>query len=151
MKVSWLLGICILSGTAWAGDPVLGTWRLNVNKSSYNPGPAPKSQVRRYEAVEGGIQVTIKTVTADGKSTSVQHPLNYDGQEHPITGSGQADAIALEKIDEYTSEAVLKHAAKIIGRNRRTVSPDGKTMTITYEGAGNGGRPIKNIAVYERQ
>jgi hypothetical protein len=26
----------------WAADPVLGTWELNVAKSKYDPGPAPK-------------------------------------------------------------------------------------------------------------
>jgi hypothetical protein len=81
----------------------------------------------------------------------VQHPLNYDGKEHPVTGSSTADAIALAKIDEYTSEAVLKHASIVVGTNRRVVSKDGKTMTITYQGTDARGRPVKNTAEYEKQ
>ena len=42
---SFFLGSAI---AAWAADPVLGTWELNVAKSKYNPGPAPKSQTRIY-------------------------------------------------------------------------------------------------------
>jgi hypothetical protein len=151
MRLSLVIAFCSLNGVVWAADPVLGTWKLNLEKSSYNPGPAPKSQTRIYEAHPEGIRVTIKTTMPDGRSTSVQHPLNYDGKEHPITGSSQSDAIVLQKIDDYTSEAVLKHASKVLGRNRRVVSNDGKTMTISYEGTDNRGRQVKNIGVYEKR
>ena len=145
-----LIVLCCLHSTVWAADPVLGIWNLNVAKSTYKPGPAPKSQMRIYEAHPEGIKVTIKTIHADGKSTSVEHPVNYDGKEHPITGSSQSDAIVLEKVDEYTSEATLKHAGKVIGTNRRSISKDGRTMTITYEGADQRGA-VKNTAVYDKK
>ena len=145
-----LIVLCCLHSTVWAADPVLGIWNLNVAKSNYRPGPAPKSQTRIYEEHPEGIKVTIKTVHADGKSTSVEHPVNYDGKEHPVTGSSQTDAIALEKVDEYTSEATLKHAGKVIGTNRRSISRDGRTMTIDYEGTDQRGA-VKNKAVYDKQ
>jgi len=115
MRFSLIVVFCCLHSTVWAADPVLGTWNLNLAKSTYKPGPAPKSQTRIYEAHPQGVKVTIKTIDAEGKSTSIEHPVNYDGKEHPVTGSSQTDAIALEKIDEYTSEATLKHAGKVIG------------------------------------
>ena len=31
-------------------DPLIGTWILNVAKSKYTPGPAPKSSTVVYEA-----------------------------------------------------------------------------------------------------
>jgi hypothetical protein len=151
MRFSLLIAFCCIRSLLCAADPVIGKWKLNIAKSTYTPGPAPKSQTRIYEEHSGGIRVTIKTVHADGQSRSVQHPLNYDGKEHPVTGSSTADAIALEKIDEYTSEAVLKHASIVVGTNRRVVSKDGKTMTITYQGTDQRGRAVKNMAVYEKQ
>lgn len=151
MRFSMVVVFYSLCSTVWAADPVLGTWKLNLSKSSYSPGPAPKSQTRIYEAHPQGVQVTIKTIHANGESTTVQHPVNYDGKEHPVTGGGQADAIALQKIDDYTAESTLKHASKIIGSNRRSVSQDGKTMTITYQGTDGKGRSVKNTAVYEKQ
>jgi len=57
----------------------------------------------------------------------------------------------LQRIDDHTSESVMKHANKIIGRNRRVVAEDGKTMTITYEGLDSRGREIKVTAIYDRQ
>ncbi|HZO57169.1 MAG TPA: hypothetical protein VFB63_30950 [Bryobacteraceae bacterium] len=151
MKISLVLGISLLCSVAWAGDPVLGTWRLNLKKSIFSPGPAPKSQTRIYEEHGGGVRVTIKTVDAEGQTTSVQHPLNYDGRAYAVVGSSQTDAIILEKIDDYTSEAILKHATTVIGKNRRVVSRDGKTLTITYEGTSNLSQPVKNVVVYDRQ
>jgi hypothetical protein len=151
MRLSLAVAFCSLNWVVWAADPVLGTWKLNVEKSSYSPGPAPKNQIRIYEENQEGIRVTIKTTMPEGQSTSVQHAVNYDGKEHPIVGSSQSDAIVLEKIDDYTSEAVLKHANKVFGTNRRVVSKDGKTMTITFQGTDSRGRKVNNTAVYDKQ
>lgn len=148
-----LVVMVAFSATGFGADPVLGTWKLNVEKSNYTPGPAPKRQTRTYEAHPMGIRVTIQTVHADGQTVSVQHPVNYDGKEHPITGDANqaANAIVLVQIDPFTSEATLKHANKIIGTNRRIVAADGRSMTITYQGTDARGRPVKNTAVYDKQ
>lgn len=135
----------------WAAEPVLGTWKLNLEKSRYVPGPSPGSQIRVYEAHPEGIKVTITTVDAEGRKTSVEHPVNYDGKEHPLSGPSQANAIVLVKIDDYTSEAPIKHASGILGTNRRTVSSDGQTMTISYQGTDSRGGAVKNKAVYGKQ
>ena len=36
--------------TAVAADSNIGTWKLNVAKSKFSPGPAPKSQTLKIEA-----------------------------------------------------------------------------------------------------
>src|SRR5262245_26035510 len=47
-----VLGIaCTLLGSrlaAQAADPILGTWVLNVARSTFSPGPAPRSETRTY-------------------------------------------------------------------------------------------------------
>ena len=97
------------------------------------------------------MKVIIKTVDAEGKSTVVEHPANYDGKDYPITGSTQADVIVLKQIDLYTSEAILKHADRVLATARRVVSTDGKSLTVTYQGADSGGRKVDSVAVYERR
>ena len=151
MRFFFCVALCGMVSVIWAADPVLGKWKLNVERSKYLPGPAPKSQTRVYEAKADGIKVTIRTVAEDGEAVVVEHPLNYDGKEQPVIGSRQSDAIALQRIDEYTSESVMKHADKVIGTNRRVVALDGKTMTITYQGLDSTGRQVKVTAVYDRQ
>ena len=36
------------TSAALAADPAIGTWKLNLAKSTFSPGPAPRSQVRTY-------------------------------------------------------------------------------------------------------
>ena len=51
---------------AQAPDPLVGTWKLDVAKSTYKPGPAPKSATVVIDAAGKGIKVAVDAVTADG-------------------------------------------------------------------------------------
>jgi hypothetical protein len=129
-------------------DPLFGTWHLNVSRSKYKPGPAPKSQTRIYERHRFGIRATVTTIHADGRLTTVQSVYDYDKQEHPITGSEEVDAIVVTRINAYTHEATLSHAGHVIGTFRRVISEDGKQMTVTLR------RPdseVDNVEVYEKE
>ena len=135
----------------WAADPIAGTWKLDLAKSKYKPGPAPVSETRTYEMLKDGLKATVRTVAPDGTSTTAEFPVNYDGRYYTLTGDPQFDKIALTKIDDHTGEATLLHGEIVVGVARRTVSADGKTMTITYKGQGSEGQEIENVAVYEKQ
>ena len=143
-----LLGAAIF---AWAADPVVGTWELNKAKSTYLPGPAPKNETRIYDEQPGGVRVTVRTIEADGSSTTVHISANYDGKDYPVTGDGEINAIALKKVNEYTAEATLMHGGNVVATAVRELSRDSKTMTITYKGTDREGRRVNNKAVYEKQ
>jgi hypothetical protein len=131
-----------------AHNAIVGTWALVVDKSRYNPGPPPQSQTRTYEAQPKGIKTTIRTVLADGETTTVSYTANYDSVEYRVTGSATADGIKLTQIDPNTAEAKLMHAGRVVGTARRLVSPDGRTMTITlWDVRGS----IQNVAYYEKR
>ena len=130
------------------GNAVIGTWRLVVEKSRYNPGPPPQSQLRTYEPQAKGVKTTIRTVLADGETTTVSYTANYDSIEYHVTGSPTADGIKLTQIDPNTAEANLMHAGRIVGTARRVVAPDGRTMTITLRDARGS---VQNVAFYEKQ
>src|ERR1043165_4539431 len=123
--------IVCTTALVWATDPVVGTWTLDAASSKFNPGPAPKEQTRVYEAKGEGIKVIVKTVEADGQSTTVNISANYDGKDYPISGSSTYDAIELKRVNDRTAEATLLHAGKVVATSRREVSEDGRTMTIT--------------------
>lgn len=133
-----------------ASDPVLGTWYLNVAKSRYDPGPRPRSQTRVYTLDKDGIKAVSTTVYANGNSDTVHYPSNYDGKEHPVAGSPDTDGIVMKKVDDRTAESNLIHAGKVIGTTRRTVSRDGKTLTIVYKGVGPKGEQVSNNTVYDK-
>ena len=55
--------IPLLSTSLWSADPSIGTWKLNVRRSSFHPGPGFQSETRTYEEQKDGVKVTIRTVS----------------------------------------------------------------------------------------
>jgi hypothetical protein len=92
-----------------AADLLLGTWKLNVAKSKYSPGPAPKSVTVTYEAAGDGYKRTGESIAADGKKTSFEYTAKYDGKDYPVKGSENFDAISVKRIDDHNTEATLKN------------------------------------------
>ncbi len=134
-----------------ADDPILGTWKLNLSKSKYIPGPAPRSQTRVYRKQANGIFVTIETVDARGrKQPTIEFEEKYDGKEYPIKGSEIGDALVLKRINNYLSEAIMKHGGMVVATTRRIITDNGKTLMLIYQEA-NYDRPVDNIIVYDRQ
>ncbi len=43
-------------------DPLVGTWKLDLAKSTYKPGPAPKSATVVIDAAGKGIKVAVDAV-----------------------------------------------------------------------------------------
>jgi len=136
---------------AQAADPLNGTWELNLTKSKYDPGPAPRNQTRTYEVAGDTMKYTAKGIDAAGKPTLVEHKANYDGKDYPITGSPDADTISLKRIDGSTSEATLKKAGKVVTVNTRVVSKDGKVMTVTGKGTNAKGEKVNNVLVFDKR
>ena len=134
-----------------AADRALGTWRLNIAKSKFNPGPPPESQTRTYELYRDGIRTTVRNGVRRREYTFVQFVSDYRGDQVPISGSPDADMIALKSVDADTAEADLYHAGRAIGRVRRVISRDGQTMTITVELNNVEGVRVTNVQVFEKQ
>jgi len=64
-----LLSVLALTAVVIAADNNVGTWKLNLAKSAYRPGPAPKSQTLTIEAWgEDGVKYT-----ADGVGAGREH------------------------------------------------------------------------------
>jgi hypothetical protein len=149
------LGVCLFATSSLSSfaqtDPVIGTWKLNLAKSKYSPGPPPKSQTVTYEAVGQGIKLTVKIMDADGKPIDIQATANYDGKDHPITGDPNVDTIAWKRIDAYTVESTRKKAGKVMVIATSVISKDGKTRTVTEKGVNAKGEKINNTAVFEKQ
>lgn len=133
-------------------DSQVGVWTLNVAKSKYSPGPGPKSGTTKVEAAGTGTKVTVDQVRADGTKAHWEFTANYDGKDSPVTGDNpNADTVARKRIDANTVETVSKKAGKVTTTQTSTVSPDGKTRTVTTKGTGADGKPVHNVAVYEKQ
>jgi hypothetical protein len=94
--------------------------------------------------------VTVTTTDAEGRITAVEFPAIYDGKTYPVKGPGPIDALALVKINNFQSRATLKHAGNVIASAERTISEDGRVLTISYKQP-DGECPVDNVSVYEKQ
>ena len=138
---------------AWAqaGDPGMGTWKLNLQKSKYSPGPAPKSLMVKFEPAGKGIKTTADFVPTAGDTMSSEYTVEYDGKDYPISGSPSVDTVALKKIGAGKIERTDKKGGKVVQKFVRTVSADGKTMTITQKGTTSKGETFNNVLVLDKQ
>jgi hypothetical protein len=144
------LGVVLVVGdivSVSAQDPRVGTWKLNVAKSTFSPGPAPRSNTMKIEASGQGEKFTTEGVNAEEGRTAVQYTANYDGKDYPITGAPNADMISLKRIDARTVERTNKKDGKVNVTITYVVSQDGKTMTATVKGTNAQGQPVKRCCL----
>ena len=148
--VALVVGTPVLTGQSPAsGEKILlGTWRLDLSKSKYFPGPAPLSETRIYAADKDGVLGVINRVHADRHTEIIEYRANYD-REQTVTGTPAYDAITLKRIDDHTSVSTLSHAGMVFGTAKRVISPDGNTMTITFERK-TSEDTVRTFAVYHR-
>ena len=148
---SALLTLAVLA-IAQPKDPFAGTWKLNVAKSKYSPGPAPKTSTATYEAAGAGYKVSVRTEPASGEVQEWSYTTNLDGKDSPVTGNNpNADSVAVKRINATTMENVSKRGGKATITSRIVVSADGKTRTNTQTGMDAKGQKVHNVLVFERQ
>ena len=147
-----LAALVATTGALGAADHWLGTWKLNLAKSRYNPPElAPRSQTIKREAVEGGMKIVTDGVDAQGKVTHNEYSAKFDGKDYPWTGQANADTIALLRIDDEYYEAIWKLKGEVTITSNTVVSKDGNTLTTTQSGKDAQGRVVLNMAVFDRQ
>ena len=146
-----ILGVSAAAVAADAPDPIVGTWTLNVAKSRFSPGPAPKSQTRTYAQSAQGTSLTFSGVAADGAQVSGQSTFNYDGKDYPISGSPDFDTLSLKRVNGSTAKATLKRGGKRVGTTTRTISAHGKVMTLATKAKDVKGSPYDNVMVFDKQ
>ncbi len=143
----------LLVGAAFAqSDPQVGVWKINLAKSKYAPGPAPKSATTTIVAAGAGAKVTVDQVMADGAKRHYEFTANYDGKDSPVVGNNpDADMVARTRVNANTIQTISKKGGKVTTTQTSAVSSDGKTRTVATKGVNASGQQVNNVAVYEKQ
>ena len=105
----------------------------------------------KYEETVDGVKRTGQNVEAVGKTTSLEYTAKYDGKDYPVTGSELFDTIAIKRIDDHNAQATLKRSGKVIGKAHRSVSSDGKVMTVKISATSAKGEKVNNVVVYDKE
>ena len=134
-----------LAAQTSANDPIVGTWKLNIGKSKFHPGPAPKS-VTITIAQDG--KVTVNETTAEGKDISFSF-TPAEASAVQIEGM-DGTTISQRRVDDHTFEHTWTTGTMTM-HGRGVVSADGRTMKYTLTGTRPDGKAVHNSELYEKQ
>jgi hypothetical protein len=139
-----------LAGPAFAADPIVGTWKLNVAKSKFVAGSELTAGTRVYTEASGLYTLNQKLTGKDGKERSNQ--VQYrDGKDEKQSTAGPADTTLGRKVDANTWDFDLKEDGRVVGNVHRVVSADGKTLTVHNTGLQLSGNTGDETLVFDKQ
>jgi hypothetical protein len=129
-----------------------GVWKLNVAKSKFSPGPAPKESTVTIESAGPGRKVSVTTVAGDGSPVKWGYTGNFDRKENKVTGTNpDADVVMLRRLSERSTRSTSKLAGKQTIVSGLSVSEDGKTLVVAQTGVNGKGQTVKNTLVFDKQ
>ncbi len=135
-----------------ADNPFVGTWKLNVAKSKFNPpSSAYKSMVVKIEAQANGLKFAFNPVDAEGKVSHVEDAPKFDGKDYPVTGDPNTDTVSMKRIGDNGFEVVYKKGGKETNRTSVIISKDGKSSTATAKVKDAKGQELTSTSIYEKQ
>jgi hypothetical protein len=155
--------LCHCVSLAWAQTSagkatplIVGQWKLNAEKSNLRLQP-DSLEIRQYSLRPDGFLIGLLiTVNAQG-CHYLQFTAKSDGKDYPeYSDQITADMIAAGKqtprtysekaIDDYITQWTDKEGGRVTLQGKKTISKDGRTLTITIDG-----RPASQALVYDRQ
>jgi len=135
------------------GELRVGTWELNLAKSTFSPGPPPQRQTLTFKAAGPQWTALLQGVEASGQPLNPDMnnlAITFDGRDHP-TANVDYDTTAWKPAGPNKYEVIRKRAGKIVMTSINELSNDGKTMTITTKGVNANGQSVHNVRVYDKQ
>jgi hypothetical protein len=146
-----LVGMVMVASVARAADdPISGTWKVNLAKSKFDPGPAPKSLTATIK-VENGVETfSSEGMDASGNATHTAFAATFGGPDVPVTGIPYADTIALKRVGTNQIVGTYKKGGKVTVTVHVVVSADGKSRRLTYDGKNQDGKAVHDDVVYDK-
>ncbi len=159
----------VLVGAAGAqtasDDPIIGVWKLNVERSVYSPGPRPPADLVtlfQFEPLEDGfIRFTLSSTNAQGAPVFQIKVFRVDGQQRPVHNQNTIGAFmatgqqtnltrSYRRIDSRATEFTTFNNGVAGNPQVRTVSPNGQTYLNVNRGTNAQGVAFNVVLVYDR-
>lgn len=148
LGLAFLAAILPLTALAQAAQnyPFAGTWKLNVEKSKFSPGPAPKSAT---VTIGEDRKVDYQAETADGQTIKWSVNMKSDGTPADISGM-EGSTVTEKSIDDRTVEHTWK-SPKSTQTGKAVLAKNGKTMVYTLTGTTDDGKPLHNREIWDKE
>jgi hypothetical protein len=156
VNVTFALGLVIVAASAErAGDPIVGTWKLDVGKSKLVPSLSPpRAQTEAYREMPSG-EIQLELTRIDDRGTSVSMIFTWPaggGAVQDPRGSLPKGVTAVETLlapgDWYVT---FLTDGKQTMTMHKVISRDRKVMRQTLKGIDPQGRNVEQIQVLYRQ
>jgi hypothetical protein len=154
LQVVWLLAPLLCA----APDPFVGIWKLDSGKSTFTRGdPSIMLGTMQIEPLGNGLKSTASGANGEGFASDFTFTCSLDGTpckilaSMPLRGANAVDTVSLKRIDARTIAATGTHEGKLVYNDRRVVSADGDTMTVTRDGTTPEGKKYRSTLVLLRQ
>ena len=141
-----LLGLAVATALPQAGlaqsHPLIGTWKVNLAKSKYSPGPPPRSNTAIWEAVGQGFRTRTEGIDAQGNPTKTDAGVfSFDGKSYPYTGNAAYDASSYKQIGITEKVMRAPHLSQMLPSpamksRRRLKGSCGHYSCLAYERKG---------------
>jgi len=152
MAAGWLATEYRVSAQTQIEDGWLGTWKENVDKSSYRPGPAPKSAtIAKWERDGQGLKITMDLLDDKGAQGHWVTTSQLDGKDAPITGGPAGMTRSVKLLEPRTFEIVTKMGGKELTTTRAILSPSGQLLRFVSSGTNAQGQAVSDIIIWEKQ
>lgn len=134
-------------------DRLIGTWKLNPDRSEFDPNHRPSEGIMVLELTpEGHYALTAEGVTEKGeKCTERPAKLIPDGKEHPVPDfPGLISIVTRPDLNTLAAE-VRREDGSVVGGGTYVVSPEGNLLTATNFGYDTQLRQFTQKTVWDRQ
>ena len=131
----------------------VGTWKLDLAKSSFGSEPPPKAvtlTILRDTPESSSWRVEVVHETGERMSFSWSGPV--DGSLQPLK-DGKGQVVAQESLSRDKDGALLRHGVGSDGSSfdgRATLSPEGNTITDVVTSKTKDSKTSKVTMVYQR-
>jgi hypothetical protein len=132
---------------------MVGTWKMDLTKSSSGSEPAPKAvTLTILTDTPKSSSWKVDVVNAKGESNSFSWSGPADGSLQPVKGP-KGEVLLQESLSRDKDGAVLRHGEAPDGSSfdgRATLSADGNTITDVVTSKTKDGKTTKETHVYQR-
>jgi hypothetical protein len=144
--------LILAAGAVYAGDPMMGTWKLNESKSKLTPGTGKgNTVVWDGHRIRDKVTITTDGVDADGKPFHSEWKGKFNGEDSEVSGDPRADMRSYTKVNDQTIDMTAKKNGQVVATSRIVVAADGKSRVVTINGTTAKGEKFTNTLVYDKE
>jgi ABC-type transport system substrate-binding protein len=138
-------------------DPFVGTWVLDLQRSSFENMPTPKTVIRTVDYERDGlVLVTAHTTNTAGAMSFVHYLFTLDGKEYEEMSRSTAPNrvptfMSAAKLSDRALKLTFKNNGKVSISHEWTISEDGRTLTMKRTAKDAQGRRVYSVQVYDKR